>query len=240
VVSVFFFSKCSFFYNSNLFGSCFIHISYTECAKIKKNNNSGAKRLIDTVLRSSAAKILFTSRFSFLPFLLVLYLFKFFSSSPHPGRQRTSPNLLTKQHSSRHESTNLGVDEGAEQIAVGCYQTCKCKSKSLLVEVNEIAPDAKFSEKTVITLCEAVWRRFPLPRCLMRGSVSTRLLGLRVCIPQSEWKLLSCESITRRGESYWVWSVRTISKPWQRGALDPVGLSCHEEEEENEATCREG
>ena len=40
----FFSSKCSLFHNSNIFGSCFIHILYTECAKIKKNN-SGAKRL---------------------------------------------------------------------------------------------------------------------------------------------------------------------------------------------------
>ena len=41
----FFSSKCSLFHNSNVFGSCIIHILYTECAKIKKNN-SGAKRLI--------------------------------------------------------------------------------------------------------------------------------------------------------------------------------------------------
>ena len=41
----FFFSlKCSLFHNSNLFGSFIIHILFTECAKIKKNN-SGAKRL---------------------------------------------------------------------------------------------------------------------------------------------------------------------------------------------------
>ena len=40
-----FFAKCSFFYNSNIFGSCVIHILYTVCAKIKKNN-SGAKKLI--------------------------------------------------------------------------------------------------------------------------------------------------------------------------------------------------
>ena len=33
----FFFSlKFSLFHNSNLFGSCIIHILYTECAKIKK------------------------------------------------------------------------------------------------------------------------------------------------------------------------------------------------------------
>jgi len=50
----FFSSKCSLFHNSNVFGSCIIHILYTGCAKIKKNN-SGAKRLTyiyitDTVL----------------------------------------------------------------------------------------------------------------------------------------------------------------------------------------------
>jgi len=39
-------SKCSLFRNSNIFDSCIIHILYTGCAKIKKNN-SGAKRLID-------------------------------------------------------------------------------------------------------------------------------------------------------------------------------------------------
>jgi len=27
-------SKCSLFHNYNIFGSCFIHILYTECAKI--------------------------------------------------------------------------------------------------------------------------------------------------------------------------------------------------------------
>jgi len=36
--------KCSLFHNSNVFGSSFIHILYTGCAKILKNN-SGAKRL---------------------------------------------------------------------------------------------------------------------------------------------------------------------------------------------------
>ena len=36
--SPFFFlcSKFSLFHNANLFGSCIIHILYTECAKIKK------------------------------------------------------------------------------------------------------------------------------------------------------------------------------------------------------------
>ena len=34
-----------FVYNSNVFGSCIIHILYTGCAKIKKNNSS-PKRLM--------------------------------------------------------------------------------------------------------------------------------------------------------------------------------------------------
>ena len=41
----FFSSKCSLFHNSTVFGSCVIHILYTECAKIIKNN-SGPKWLI--------------------------------------------------------------------------------------------------------------------------------------------------------------------------------------------------
>ena len=40
----FFSSKCSLFHNSNILGSCIIHILYTGCAKIKKKN-SGANRL---------------------------------------------------------------------------------------------------------------------------------------------------------------------------------------------------
>jgi len=40
----FFPSKFCLFHNSNVFCSCIIHILYTGCAKIKKNN-SGAKRL---------------------------------------------------------------------------------------------------------------------------------------------------------------------------------------------------
>jgi len=44
IYSPFLSSKCSLFHNSNISGSCIIHILYTGCAKIKKNN-SGAKRL---------------------------------------------------------------------------------------------------------------------------------------------------------------------------------------------------
>jgi hypothetical protein len=36
ILSVFSFSKCSLFHNSNVFGSCIIHILCTECVKIKK------------------------------------------------------------------------------------------------------------------------------------------------------------------------------------------------------------
>ena len=49
----FFFSKWSLFHNSNLFDSYIIHILYTRCAKIKKNN-SGAKRLRTLSNRSLA------------------------------------------------------------------------------------------------------------------------------------------------------------------------------------------
>ena len=39
MLSVSFSSKCSLFHNSNIFGSCFIHILYTGCAKFGKNNS---------------------------------------------------------------------------------------------------------------------------------------------------------------------------------------------------------
>jgi len=41
----FFSSKYSLFHNAIFFGACIIHILYTECAEIKKNNNSSAKGL---------------------------------------------------------------------------------------------------------------------------------------------------------------------------------------------------
>ena len=44
----FFSPKCSLFHNANLFGSWIIHILYTGCSKIKKNN-SGAKGLITKI-----------------------------------------------------------------------------------------------------------------------------------------------------------------------------------------------
>ena len=59
VYSPFFFSsKCSLFQNANLFGSCIIHILYTECAKIKKKkNNSGAKGLKDITVYAQGVMI---------------------------------------------------------------------------------------------------------------------------------------------------------------------------------------
>ena len=53
----FFSSKCSLFHNANLFGSCIIHILYTECAKIKKKNNSGAKGLIRPTTGEESIKV---------------------------------------------------------------------------------------------------------------------------------------------------------------------------------------
>ena len=48
----FFSPKCSLFHNTNLFGSRIIHILYTGCVQIKKNN-SGAKGLIMPLSQSS-------------------------------------------------------------------------------------------------------------------------------------------------------------------------------------------
>jgi hypothetical protein len=45
-------SKYSLFHNSNVFGSCVIHILYTGCAKIRKNN-SGVKSLNRKVILTS-------------------------------------------------------------------------------------------------------------------------------------------------------------------------------------------
>jgi len=45
-------SKCSLFHNSNVFGSCFIRILYTDVLKFKKNN-SGTKRLNIDILQYS-------------------------------------------------------------------------------------------------------------------------------------------------------------------------------------------
>ena len=51
----FFSSKCRLFHNSNVFGSCIIHILYTGCGKIKKNNSS-AKRLRSALTGNNEAR----------------------------------------------------------------------------------------------------------------------------------------------------------------------------------------
>ena len=62
MLSVFFSSKCSLFHNANLFGSCIIHILYTECAEIKKKNISGAKGLKNlTIIPDDEGKTLLTA-----------------------------------------------------------------------------------------------------------------------------------------------------------------------------------
>ena len=71
--SFFFLSlKCSLFHNSNVFGSCIIHILYTGCAKIKKNN-SGAKRLIKDEVNYMFRPNVAIIRFSSESMVVVLY-----------------------------------------------------------------------------------------------------------------------------------------------------------------------
>ena len=53
----FFLFKMQFVSYSNLFGPCIIHILYTVCAKIKKNN-SGAKRLTEQHCNEQEMEIL--------------------------------------------------------------------------------------------------------------------------------------------------------------------------------------
>jgi len=52
----FFFSKCSLFHNSNIFGSCIIHTLYIGLLKLKKNN-SGAERLTFRRLMSTIVDV---------------------------------------------------------------------------------------------------------------------------------------------------------------------------------------
>jgi hypothetical protein len=67
-----------FFHNSKVFGSCIIHILYTGCAKIKKNN-SGVKRLIILPLMRILQWNLkqTTDTFLFISHTTNLLLFKF-------------------------------------------------------------------------------------------------------------------------------------------------------------------
>jgi hypothetical protein len=72
---LFFSSKCSLLHNCNVFGSCVIHILYTECAKIKKNN-LGAKRLnmVYTLCLFSSKCSLFHNSNVLVPVLFTFYI----------------------------------------------------------------------------------------------------------------------------------------------------------------------
>ena len=80
------FFKCSLFHNSNIFGSCIIHILYTGCAKIKINNSSAKK--VNIPLTKKIVSVIFLHHFTFhvvTPLLQVLYfsmhiLYKFFDA----------------------------------------------------------------------------------------------------------------------------------------------------------------
>jgi len=52
-------SKCSLFHNSNVFGSCIIHILVTECAKIKKNSGTKKLNMVYTLRFFSSSKCSF-------------------------------------------------------------------------------------------------------------------------------------------------------------------------------------
>ena len=62
------------FHNSNLFGSCIVHILYTRCAKIKKNN-SGAKRLSLTRVQLFCRRLESALRHEISIMLLYFYCF---------------------------------------------------------------------------------------------------------------------------------------------------------------------
>ena len=81
-------SKCSFFDNSNVFGSCVIHILYTGCAKIKKK--SGAERLVESLIDFSLNCVFYVlglllcfNRFKLLLFVLCIFFHCFICFAYH-------------------------------------------------------------------------------------------------------------------------------------------------------------
>ena len=72
ILSVFFSSKCSLFHNSNIFGSCIIHILYTGCAKIKKKRRQNVN--IDGGYISYLNVSTFGWSFKLLPVILQLFI----------------------------------------------------------------------------------------------------------------------------------------------------------------------
>ena len=58
-------SKRSLFHNSNMFGSCIIHILYTGVLKLKKKN-SGSKRLTTVIFSSQLHEVTFATRLRYI------------------------------------------------------------------------------------------------------------------------------------------------------------------------------
>jgi len=89
------------------------------------------------------------------------------------------------------------------------------------------------------------------PRHLRCGSAAALLLGLRVRIPPEALKSVSCvccvfsgrnlcdRPITRPEESYRPYCLSVISKPRQRGSIDPLRLSSHEKKNCSTGSCRD-
>ena len=102
IYSHFFPSKCSLFHNSNTFGSCFIHILYTECAKILKNN-SGAKRLMA---------------------ILDNYMFQPLQGTVHPGQFSGLPDNMTpiKMKEQEHTSAPRNFKFDNSHQSLSCLQ----------------------------------------------------------------------------------------------------------------------
>ena len=88
----FFSSKCSLFHNYNVFGSCIIHILYTGCAKILKNN-SGAKRLTNLM-----HKIWFYNKF-------IIYLYMFRALCAHHHEVKNVLHSIWYRHTCKCEDT---------------------------------------------------------------------------------------------------------------------------------------
>ena len=89
-------SKCSLFHNSNLFGSCIIHVLYTGCAKIKNkirrqnvnmSDQNGMKLCILSVfsLQNAVCFIIITC---LVPVLFIFYIQNVLKLKKNPAPKR--------------------------------------------------------------------------------------------------------------------------------------------------------
>jgi hypothetical protein len=118
-------SKCSLFHNSNVFCSCIIHILYTGCAKIKKNN-SDARRLIH--------KFLFYNKF-----IIRLYMFR--ALCAHHQEVKIVLYSIWYHHTCRWLS-------GAQVLSPTYYKTRICALSWLITKImvtNTSSPKDYFS-----------------------------------------------------------------------------------------------